>query len=58
MTTDEWIAACLADAPPLSEAQIAILRPIFGPALARTAATARPPRGLRDASAEVLGGTR
>jgi hypothetical protein len=41
MTTEEWLAANLATAPPLTPQQLAILRPIFGPALARTAATAR-----------------
>lgn len=33
MTKDEWLAACLAGAPPLSEAQLAILRTVFRPVL-------------------------
>jgi hypothetical protein len=28
MTTEEWLAAVLADAPPLTPAQLAVLRPI------------------------------
>ena len=33
MTAEEWLAATLADAPPLSQAQIAILRPVFRPVI-------------------------
>jgi len=33
MTTDEWLARVLADRPPLSPAQIAVLRPVFAPVL-------------------------
>lgn len=40
MTTDEWLAANLAAAPPLSQAQIAILRPVFRPVIPRTAEAA------------------
>jgi hypothetical protein len=32
MTTEEWRAAVAADRPPLTEAQLAILRPIWRPA--------------------------
>lgn len=54
MTKEEWIAACLADAPPLSPSQLAVLRPLAqqmarhmktnaAPAMATEAAHARPP---------------
>jgi hypothetical protein len=33
MTTDEWLTANLATAPPLSQAQLAILQPIFRPVI-------------------------
>jgi hypothetical protein len=33
VTADEWLAANLAAAPPLSPAQLAILRPIFRPVI-------------------------
>jgi hypothetical protein len=29
MTTEEWLAMVLADAPPLTAAQLAVLRPIW-----------------------------
>ena len=29
MTTDEWVEKTLAAAPPLSAAQVAVLRPVF-----------------------------
>lgn len=31
MTNEEWLAACLATRPPLTQAQIAVMRPIFRP---------------------------
>jgi hypothetical protein len=40
MTKEEWMAACLADAPPFSEAQLAILRPVFRLVLPRITADA------------------
>lgn len=51
MTTDEWIAACLADAPPVTEEQIAILRPIFQPVLCHVKAASAdnlPPQEPRE----------
>lgn len=33
MTTEEWLAKRLADRPPLTQAQIAVLRPIFAPVI-------------------------
>ncbi len=33
MTTEQWIAANLAAAPPLTSAQIAALRPVFAPVI-------------------------
>jgi hypothetical protein len=36
MTTDEWVAAVLATRPPLTQAQLAVLRPIFRPVIPRT----------------------
>jgi hypothetical protein len=33
MTRDEWLAKVLADRPPLTQAQIAVLRPIFAPVI-------------------------
>ena len=33
MTTGEWVAACLASRPPLTQAQIAALRPVFAPVI-------------------------
>ncbi len=35
MTTEEWVAAQLAAAPPLSAAQVAVLRPVFAPVIPR-----------------------
>jgi hypothetical protein len=40
MTRDEWIAACLASAPELCPAQIAILRPLLRPVLPQAGADA------------------
>ena len=40
MTKDEWIAAALADASPLSKEQIERLRPIFAPVIAHMNAAA------------------
>lgn len=41
MTAEEWRAACLATAPPLTPSQIATLRAIFQP---RMKTAPRPPR--------------
>jgi len=35
VTTEEWVAAQLAAAPPLSAAQVAVLRPVFAPVIPR-----------------------
>lgn len=33
MSTEQWVAACLASRPPLTQAQIAALRPVFRPVI-------------------------
>ena len=33
MTTDEWLEKNLAAAPPLSQAQLAVLRPVLAPVI-------------------------
>jgi len=33
VTTEEWLAKVLADRPPLTAAQIAVLRPVLAPAI-------------------------
>jgi hypothetical protein len=45
VTRDEWIAKALADAPPLSAAQIAALRPVFAPVIAHMQAAPAVPAG-------------
>lgn len=46
VTQDEWLQKVLADRPPLTQAQIAVLRPILAPVLPqiRNAALARETR--------------
>ena len=36
LSTDEWLDRCLAAAPPLTQAQIAVLRPVFRPVIPHT----------------------
>jgi hypothetical protein len=40
MTADEWIAATLATAPPLTPEQVAVLRALFRPAVQHAGAAA------------------
>jgi hypothetical protein len=44
MTQDEWLSAVLADAPPLSAAQAAALRPIWRPVIPHMATAPAPAR--------------
>jgi hypothetical protein len=46
ITTDEWLAASLAAAPPLSPGQIAALRRIFRPVIDTINNAAEPPPSL------------
>ena len=48
MTTEEWLAANLAAAPPLTQAQISALRAVFRPVLQLHPANAPPPQESRE----------
>jgi hypothetical protein len=42
MTTEEWLQKVAADRPPLTPAQIALLRPVLAPAVPRIKENAAP----------------
>ena len=65
MTTAQWLEKCLADAPPLTQAQVAVLRPVFAhvtphmkTATAETVAESSHPQGTASNNERSCNGQR